>query len=82
MVILKFYDYMRSRRWRCDDGVYVHPNFDRLETIFMNFQELVLCLFKSGRKVTKSGYYPFLAQLLDMLDVSGYYERKNDSIVN
>ncbi|KAJ8949056.1 hypothetical protein NQ318_016958 [Aromia moschata] len=46
---------------------------DKLENIFKNFEEFVLYLFKVGRKVAKSGYQPYLIQLLDMLDHNAYY---------
>ncbi|KAJ3646288.1 hypothetical protein Zmor_023880 [Zophobas morio] len=78
VVILKFYDHLRSRSWNCENGTYVHPNFSKLESIFQNFEEFVLYLFKIGRKVARSGYQPHLTQLLDMLDVNGYYSSKND----
>ncbi|KAJ8967629.1 hypothetical protein NQ314_002748 [Rhamnusium bicolor] len=73
LVILKFYDFLRSRSWNCEDGSYVHPNFNKLEIIFKNFQEFVLYLFRSCRKVARSGYQPHLNQLLDMLDINAYY---------
>lgn len=75
--MLKFYDYSRSREWIVEEGVYIHPNFQKLEEIFHNFEDLVLYLFKVGRKVVKSGYQPHLLQLLDMLDVNMYYSNKN-----
>lgn len=82
VVILKFYDHLRSRAWKCEDGTYVHPNFTKLESIFNNFEEFVLYLFKVGRKVARSGYQPHLTQLLDMLDINGYYSSKNYVRVN
>jgi len=78
VVILKFYDYLRSRPWKYEDGVYVHPNFKKLENIFSNFEDLVLFLFKVGHKVVKSGYQPHLMQLLDMLDVNNYYSKRRN----
>nr|XP_023022250.1 gamma-tubulin complex component 6 [Leptinotarsa decemlineata] len=73
MVILKFFDYLRSRSWICENGSYVHPNFNKLESIFKNFQEFVLYLFKVGRKVAKCGYQPHLSLLLEMLDINEYF---------
>ncbi|KAG5898433.1 hypothetical protein JTB14_036516 [Gonioctena quinquepunctata] len=73
MVILKFFDYLRSRSWICENGSYIHPNFDKLESIFKNFQEFVLYLFKVGRKVAKCGYQPHLLLLLEMLDINEYF---------
>ncbi|XP_057668490.1 gamma-tubulin complex component 6 [Diorhabda carinulata] len=73
MVILKFFDYLRSRNWICQDGDYVHPNFNKLKSIFNNFQEFVLYMFKVIRKVAKSGYQPHLLQLLEMLDINYYF---------
>ncbi|XP_018569572.1 gamma-tubulin complex component 6 [Anoplophora glabripennis] len=78
-VILKFFDYLRSRSWTCKDGFYVHPNFQKLESIFRNFEELVLYLFKVCRKVAKCGYQPHLIQLLDMLDINAYYSHNQKS---
>lgn len=72
--MLKFYDYLRSRSWTVENGEYVHPNFGKLEEIFNNFKETVSYLFKMGRKIVKTGYQPHLIHLLDMLDISGYYE--------
>ncbi|CAH1377425.1 unnamed protein product [Tenebrio molitor] len=80
VVILKFYDHLRSRSWKCENGTYVHPNFTKLESIFLNFEEFVLYLFKIGRKIARSGYQPHLTQLLDMLDVNGYYSSKNYNV--
>lgn len=76
IVILKFYDYMRSCRWACVDGSYVHPNFGKLEKIFKNFEEFVVYFFKVVKKVAKSGYQPGLIQFLDVLDVNSYYSGK------
>ncbi|KAF5295158.1 hypothetical protein FQR65_LT10546 [Abscondita terminalis] len=73
IVILKFYDYLRSRSWYSIDGVFMHPNYKKLEDIFGNFQELMSFLFKLGHKVVKSGYQPHLLQLLNMLNINYYY---------
>ncbi|CAH0564249.1 unnamed protein product [Brassicogethes aeneus] len=73
VVILKFYDYLRSRSWKCVDGTYVHPNFDKLESIFNNFEEFIRYFLKVCKKVGKCGYQPHLLQLLDMLDINGFY---------
>ncbi|CAH1993487.1 unnamed protein product [Acanthoscelides obtectus] len=73
VVVLKFYDYLRSRLWVCKDGAYIHPNFEKLDSIFKNFEELVAFFFKVARKVGKCGLQPHLIQLLDMLDVNNYY---------
>ncbi|CAG9863087.1 unnamed protein product [Phyllotreta striolata] len=75
-VILKFYDYLRSRSWRCEGGHFVHPNFHKLEIIFQNFQEFELYMFKVINKVAKSGYHPHLLQLLEMLDVNYYFSTR------
>ncbi|XP_028144786.2 gamma-tubulin complex component 6 [Diabrotica virgifera virgifera] len=75
MVILKFFDYLRSRSWTCEEGSYVHPNFHKLESIFKNFQEIVLYMFKVIRKIAKSGYQPHLLQLLEMLDINYYFTK-------
>ncbi|KAJ8913230.1 hypothetical protein NQ315_016173 [Exocentrus adspersus] len=75
IVILKFFDYLRSRSWTCKDGFYVHPNFEKLDSIFRNFEELVLYFFKVCRKVAECGYQPHLFQLLDMLDINAYYSQ-------
>ncbi|CAH1116129.1 unnamed protein product [Phaedon cochleariae] len=75
IVILKFFDYLRSRSWTCEDGEYVHPNFDKLESIFKNFQEFVTFFFKTARKISRSGYQPHLIQLLEMLDMNGYVSK-------
>lgn len=77
VVILKFYDYLRSQLWTIEDGHYVHPNFKKLENIFKNFEEFVMYMFKIGRKIVKTGYQPHLVQLLDMLDLNGYYDQRN-----
>lgn len=77
IVILKFYDFLRSRPWDYFEGIYTHPNFKKLEDIFSNFEEFVQYLFKVCRKVAKSGYQPHLIQLLDMLDINNYYSNKN-----
>ncbi|XP_066246268.1 gamma-tubulin complex component 6 [Euwallacea similis] len=79
VVILKFYDYLRSRCWKCEKGAYVHPNFNKLEKIFKNFEELVVYFFKLVRKVSRSGYQPRLAHFLDVLDVNDYYSNKLDN---
>ncbi|KAF7285504.1 hypothetical protein GWI33_010602 [Rhynchophorus ferrugineus] len=76
VVILKFYDYLRSRQWVCEDGSYVHPNFNKLDKIFKNFEEFVIYLFKVIKKVAKSGYQPHLVQFLDILNVNDYYSTK------
>lgn len=80
IVILKFYDYLRSRNWTIEDGQYVHPNFNKLEKIFKNFEEFVFYLFEVGRKIVVTGYQPHLVQLLDMLDINGYYSNKNTDV--
>lgn len=51
----------------------MHPNFSKLESIFKNFQEFQLYMFKVIRKVAKSGYQPHLIQLLEMLDINHYF---------
>ncbi|KAK4874696.1 hypothetical protein RN001_014056 [Aquatica leii] len=75
IVILKFYDYLRSRSWYSIDGVFMHPNFKKLEDIFSNFQDLMLFLFKIGQKVVRCGYQPHLLQLLNMLNINDYYTK-------
>lgn len=80
IVILKFYDYLRSQSWTIQDGHYVHPNFNKLENIFLNFEEFVMYLFKIGRKVVEKGYQPYLVQLLDLLDMYGYYKQRNNDV--
>uniref|UniRef100_A0A1Y1L2S9 Gamma-tubulin complex component 6 n=2 Tax=Photinus pyralis TaxID=7054 RepID=A0A1Y1L2S9_PHOPY len=75
IVILKFYDYLRSRSWISVKGVFMHPNFKKLEDIFLNFQELVLYFFKIGDKVVRCGYQPHLLQLLNMLNINHYYNK-------
>nr|CAH7735022.1 unnamed protein product [Callosobruchus chinensis] len=77
VVVLKFYDYLRSRLWICENGTYVHPNFEKLDSIFKNFEELVAFFFKVARKVGKCGLQPHLLQLLDMLDVNNYYSKNS-----
>ncbi|XP_030757168.1 LOW QUALITY PROTEIN: gamma-tubulin complex component 6-like [Sitophilus oryzae] len=76
IVMIKFYDYLRSRHWVCEDGLYVHPNFSKLDKIFKNFEDFVVYFFKVAQKVTKSGYQPFLIQFLDVLNVNDYYSKK------
>lgn len=66
--------------WIVENGHYVHPNFRKLEMIFRNFEEFVLYMFKIGRKIVKTGYQPYLVQLLDMLDINGYYEQKSITV--
>ncbi|KAK5641064.1 hypothetical protein RI129_009611 [Pyrocoelia pectoralis] len=75
IVILKFYDYLRSRSWISVKGVFMHPNFKKLDDIFNNFQELVLYLFKIGEKVVRCGYQPHLLQLLNMLNINHHYSK-------
>nr|CAI5853815.1 unnamed protein product [Callosobruchus analis] len=77
VVVLKFYDYLRSRLWVCKNGAYVHPNFEKLDSIFKNFEELVAFFFKVARKVGKCGFHPHLLQLLDMLDVNNHYSKNS-----
>ncbi|KAL3274680.1 hypothetical protein HHI36_016059 [Cryptolaemus montrouzieri] len=72
-VISKFYDHLRSKKWECKDGSFVHPSFSKLEGIFQNFKELVFYLFKVGKKVVKNGYQPLFKHFLDSLNVNGYY---------
>ncbi|XP_019761001.2 gamma-tubulin complex component 6 [Dendroctonus ponderosae] len=76
VVILKFYYYLKSRRWKCENGSYVHPNFHKLEKIFENFEDFMVYFFKVVKKVAKSGYQPYLAQFLHVLDVNDYYSKK------
>lgn len=76
VVILKFYDYLRSRRWKCEDGSYIHPNFNKLDKIFKNFEEFVVYFFRVVRKIAKTGYQPHLVQFLDVLNVNDYYSKK------
>ncbi|VEN64037.1 unnamed protein product [Callosobruchus maculatus] len=80
VVVLKFYDYLRSRLWVCENGAYIHPNFEKLDSIFKNFEELVAFFFKVARKVGKCGLQPHLLQLLDMLDVNNYYSKNSISL--
>lgn len=84
MVVFKFFDYLRSREWEYEDGVYYHPNFKKLEDIFLNFEEFVLYLFRAIRKLAKVGYQPHLIQLLDSLDLNNYYSNKSNksSLIN
>lgn len=79
VVILKFYDHLRSRTWKFEDGVYIHPSFVKLNSIFLNFEEFVLYFEKLGRKVAESGYQPHISQLLDLLDLSGYYSKSRNA---
>lgn len=74
-MILKFYDYLSSKSWQCEDGSYIHPNFKKLDSIFENFREFVEYFFKVGTKVAKSGCQPHLFQLLDLLDINGYFTK-------
>ncbi|XP_060522335.1 gamma-tubulin complex component 6 isoform X2 [Cylas formicarius] len=76
VVVLKFYDYLRSRRWRCSEGIYVHPNFDKLDKIFKNFEEFVAYMFRVVKKLTRTGYQPHLVQFVDALDVNEYYSNR------
>lgn len=62
--------------WVYEDGVYVHPNFKKLEDIFHNFEDLVLYLFKVIRKAFTSGYQKHLDQLISSWDVNNYYSQK------
>lgn len=75
-VILKFFDYLRSGSWTCEEGLYIHSNFDKLKSIFNNFQDIVVFFFKSCKKVAASGYQPHLFQLLDTLDINCYLSNK------
>lgn len=81
-VILKFYDYLGSRSWHCEDGSYIHPNFKKLDGIFENFRELVQYFFKVGTKVAKSGCQPHLSQFLDLLDINGYISKSVKSCLS
>lgn len=76
VVILKFYYYLKSRPWKCENGSYVHPNFHKLDKIFENFEDFMVYFFKVVKKVARSGYQPYLAQFLDVLDVNDYYSKK------
>ncbi|CAG9773680.1 unnamed protein product [Ceutorhynchus assimilis] len=76
VVVLKFYDYLRPRSWKCEDGAYVHPNFNKLDKIFKNFEEFVVYFFKVVKKFGNSGFYPQLVQFLDVLDYNGFYSKK------
>lgn len=77
--MFKFYDYLRSRAWVFEDGVYLHPNFTRLEDIYHNFEEMALYLFKIIKKAAMSGYQKHLNQLLTTWDVNNYYTNKLNS---
>ncbi|KAL1497752.1 hypothetical protein ABEB36_008656 [Hypothenemus hampei] len=79
VVILKFYDYLRTQCWKCEGGTYIHPNFIKLDKIFKNFEEFIFYFYKLVNKVSKSGYYPHLVQFLEVLDVNGYYSTKLES---
>ncbi|XP_044759477.1 gamma-tubulin complex component 6 [Coccinella septempunctata] len=74
-VILKFYDILRSKKWECTEGTFMHPSFKKLETMYENFNELVLYLFKVGKKVVKNGYQPQFKHFLDSLDTNGIYSK-------
>ncbi|XP_050309188.1 gamma-tubulin complex component 6 isoform X2 [Anthonomus grandis grandis] len=76
IVILKFFHYLRSGQWSNENGTYVHPNFDKLEKIYKNFEEFVIYLFRTIRKVVGSGCQPQLIQFLDVLDVNDFYSKK------
>ncbi|XP_045477666.1 gamma-tubulin complex component 6 [Harmonia axyridis] len=74
-VILKFYDILRSKKWECKEGTFKHPSFKKLETIYENFNELVIYLFKVGKKVVKNGYQPQFKHFLDSLNTNGFYSK-------
>lgn len=73
--ILKFFYYLKAKNWICKDGLYLHPNFDKLESITNNFKELVLFFIRVGKKVVKSGYQQQLQQFLNLIDVNQYYTK-------
>ncbi|KAK9887922.1 hypothetical protein WA026_000224 [Henosepilachna vigintioctopunctata] len=75
-VILKFYDHLRSKKWTCKEGTFIHPSYSKLETIFENFNELVLYLFKVGKKVVKNGYQPHFQHFLNSLNTNNYYSKE------
>lgn len=81
VVILKFYNYLRSRTWNIkeNDEFFTHPNFKKLEDIFNKFQEFTKFVFRVGNKMARVGYQPHLVQMLDMLNINDYYTNKQNT---
>lgn len=75
-VILKFYEYLRARQWEFLETVFIHPNFEKLEKIYNNFENFVKFVFKASKKVASQGAQPQLLQFVDMLNVNDYYSKK------
>ncbi|XP_069680648.1 gamma-tubulin complex component 6 [Periplaneta americana] len=74
-MILKFHGQLRSQAWQRKPGTshYQHPKFTTLVQIYNCFHNLAVFTFKFATKLANTGYQPHLFDLLQMLNMNGFY---------
>ncbi|XP_021938157.1 gamma-tubulin complex component 6 isoform X3 [Zootermopsis nevadensis] len=73
-MILKFHGQIHSQAWRQSGSFqYEHPKFDTMVQIYGCFHSLAVYTFKYATKLANTGYQPHLLDLLQMLNMNGFY---------
>jgi hypothetical protein len=74
-MILKFHGQIRSQAWQLKPGTsqYEHPRFSTLAQMCDCFHNLAVFTFKFATKLANTGYEPHLLDLLQMLNMNGFY---------
>jgi hypothetical protein len=73
-MILKFHGQIHSQAWQKSGAFqYEHPKFDTLVQIYNCFHSLAVYTFRYATKLANTGYQPHLLDLLQMLNMNGFY---------
>ncbi|XP_055309064.1 gamma-tubulin complex component 6-like isoform X1 [Sitodiplosis mosellana] len=74
VVILRFCNKLQSKNWKCDNGVYSHPNYDKLIQIEEDFTKLIKYIIYAGNKMSQCGYQAEIGEFIYMININGFYD--------
>lgn len=70
-----YYSKLKSKSWICDsNGVYSHPNYDKLKQIESDFTNLIKFIIYAGNKMSDCGYQVEIGDFIYMININGFYD--------
>lgn len=68
---------MKSKPWtkRDDSKEYYHPKYEKLVIDEQDFEKLIKYTLYLGNKIVKHGYQQEIGDMINLLDINGYYSK-------
>ncbi|KAG5682454.1 hypothetical protein PVAND_011805 [Polypedilum vanderplanki] len=76
-IILKFYKHLKSKNWNYTSETFIHENYDKIANDDQDFNKLLRYVIYLGNKIVKHGNQKEMLDLVQLIDINGYYSENN-----